>query len=421
MALARAKRQRFTAAIWPGFVDAITALLLVMMFVLSIFMVAQFVLRDQIGAQENELSRLNAAVAGLNAELALSSDQISELERQAAAQMDEEERLQLALAAAREEIDAETEAARLAAAQREAVEALLAERESELQTAQTELEEAQTGLDAAQTELDDAETARLANAAALEALRERYATAETDMTDLAALLEAERAKSETAEAEAAALSERTQTLAQQIERMNTLLANVRSESADRQEEIDSLGGRLNSALATIAEQEAAERARLAEEAEQLRRAQSDFLGRVRDVMEGREGVRMVGDRFVFSSEVLFDPGSAQLGPEGRAQISSVAEAIREISADIPEEVNWVLRVDGHTDVTPVGSNSRFEDNWDLSNARALSVVRYLVDEEGIPASRLAATGFGEFQPLASGRSPEALAANRRIELKFTER
>ena len=133
------------------------------------------------------------------------------------------------------------------------------------------------------------------------------------------------------------------------------------------------------------------------------------------------GVQVVGDRFVFPSEVLFAPGSATLGAAGQAQVARVAQVIREIADQIPAGINWVLRVDGHTDKTPVSADSQFRDNWELSQARALSVVRYMTQVQGLPPERLAATGFGEFQPIDPGDSPEALARNRRIELKFTER
>jgi len=170
-----------------------------------------------------------------------------------------------------------------------------------------------------------------------------------------------------------------------------------------------------------AELEARERARLEAEALDLRRYRSEFFGRMREILGEREGVQVVGDRFVFPSEVLFPPGSATLGTEGRAQIGRVAEVIRAIIDDIPPEIDWILRIDGHTDRVPVSPGSAFRDNWELSQARALSVVRYLIDEQGFPAERLAGTGFGEFQPVDSGDSPEALARNRRIELKLTER
>ncbi len=142
---------------------------------------------------------------------------------------------------------------------------------------------------------------------------------------------------------------------------------------------------------------------------------------MRQILGDREGVRVVGDRFVFDSEVLFAPGSATLGAEGREQVARVAAVIRDIADDIPSEIDWILRVDGHTDGTPVSPGRPFGDNWELSQARALSVVRYMIAAEGLPPQRLAATGFGEFQPIDPGRTPEALARNRRIELKFTER
>ena len=142
---------------------------------------------------------------------------------------------------------------------------------------------------------------------------------------------------------------------------------------------------------------------------------------MREILGEREGVQVVGDRFVFPSEVLFAPGSATLGAAGQAQVARVAGVIREIADQIPPEINWVLRVDGHTDKTPVSADSPFADNWELSEARALSVVRYMTQVQGLPPERLAATGFGEYQPIDPGDSPEALAKNRRIELKFTER
>ena len=195
-----------------------------------------------------------------------------------------------------------------------------------------------------------------------------------------------------------------------------------------QVQIDKLGANLNAALARVAieekrraDLEARERERLAAEAKDLESYRSEFFGQMRAILGEREGVQVVGDRFVFPSEVLFAPGSATLGAEGQAQVARVAQVIREIADQIPPEINWMLRVDGHTDKTPVSADSRFRDNWELSEARALSVVRYMVEVQGLPPERLAATGFGEYQPIDPGDSPEALARNRRIELKFTER
>ncbi len=165
----------------------------------------------------------------------------------------------------------------------------------------------------------------------------------------------------------------------------------------------------------------AERARLLEaEAKDLERYRSEFFGQLRDLLGNREGVQIVGDRFVFSSEVLFDLGSADLAPAGRAQIGEVAGILRDVAEDIPAELDWILRVDGHTDNIPIFGGI-YADNWELSQARALSVVRFMTQQLGFPPERLAAAGFGEYRPVNPADTPEARAQNRRIELKLTER
>lgn len=510
---------RFAASIWPGFVDAMTALILVLFFVLSIFMIVQFVLRDTITGQVRELDALSVQVANLADALGLArseadtrealiatlageraaaetriadfeaqvasllarntalSGSLSEAEaaraalaRENAERLTAAQALELALAQARDEVDAEQEAARLAAARREALEALVA-------SLRTEAEGLRGDLASRGEALDAAEAARLADAAAAEALRARLRGADAELTAMTLNLEAERkraeetltllAAAETARdaletSEADALSE-TERRAAQLAQARALLAEQEEVSADAQRQvallnqqtselrrqleglqglldaagarntaaqvrIDTLGVNLNAALGKVAEEqraraelEARERARLEAEAQDLRRYRSEFFARMQAILGEREGVQVAGDRFVFPSEVLFAPGSAVLGAEGRAQVARVAGVIRAIADDIPPEVDWILRVDGHTDRTPLGFGSAFLDNWELSQARALSVVRYMVDVEGLPANRVAAAGFGEFQPIDDGGGPAALARNRRIELKFTER
>ena len=142
---------------------------------------------------------------------------------------------------------------------------------------------------------------------------------------------------------------------------------------------------------------------------------------MRDILGDQEGVRIEGDRFVFSSEVLFDLGSADLSAEGRGEIAKVADILRNVADEIPEGIDWIIRVDGHTDDVPLRPGAAFADNWELSQARALSVVRYMIDALAIPPDRLAANGFGEHQPVNPADTPEARAQNRRIELKLTER
>jgi chemotaxis protein MotB len=275
--------------------------------------------------------------------------------------------------------------------------------------------------------------------AAAEAARE-----ELEGTSETALTEAQRRAAELAQAnillaeqrevsaegqrQVALLNQQTASLRAQLDELQGLLDASEVKDAAAQVQIERLGQNLNAALARVAVEErrraeldAAERERLAAEALDLQRYRSEFFGRMREILGEREGVQVVGDRFVFPSEVLFAPGSATLNAEGRVQVSRVASVIREIADDIPEGIDWVLRVDGHTDRTPVSATSPFDDNWELSQARALSVVRYMIEAEGLPADRLAATGFGEHRPIDSGGSPEAFARNRRIELKFTER
>jgi len=170
--------------------------------------------------------------------------------------------------------------------------------------------------------------------------------------------------------------------------------------------ISDLGQRLNVALA--------------QRVQELSRYRSDFFGKLRDILGNRPDIRVVGDRFVFQSEVFFDSGAATLRPEGRAELDKLGGAILDLEKQIPTDIPWVLRVDGHTDVRPVRPTSPFKSNWDLSAARAISVVQYLISK-GVSPMRLAAAGFGEFQPIDPGTSEEALAHNRRIELKLTER
>ena len=228
----------------------------------------------------------------------------------------------------------------------------------------------------------------------------------------------------------------------EVERLNLISAALteklsqleitldKSEVNDEQKnvQIKLLGSRLNSALARVAseqrkraELEAKEVEKLKLEANDLKSYRSEFFGRLRAILGEKPGIEIVGDRFVFASEVLFQPGSATLGVEGQLQLGGVAQVIREVAVDIPPQINWILRVDGHTDVLPLAKTSKFSDNWELSQARSLSVVKYLIRSEGVPSYRLAATGFGEFQPIDSGTSLKSLARNRRIELKLTEK
>jgi chemotaxis protein MotB len=539
MGLSR-RGSRSEAPIWPGFVDALTTLLLVLMFVLTIFMVVQTVLRDTITNQGSELDSLTDQVASLADALGMEQNRATELEAEigrlgaslSAAQtrgeeqsaliatlsgqltqrqgeldaaiakvtgfeaqvaallaerdaaqgqvtsltatiqqlkeaetrlISDQEALNLALAQARTEMDDQAEAARLAAVRREALESLIASLRVEAGTSKAELE-------AAQARLSEEEAARLTDAAALEALRKKLADSDTELISMTLALEEQRKRAEetltllaaaetkaaravesgdervtllataqaalTAEQEkslesarrVALLNEQVAELRTQLGSLQALLDAAAAKDVDAKVQLEALGSQLNSALAQVAAEqrrradlEAAERERLAAENLDLEKFRSDFFGQLRQVLAGREGVRIVGDRFVFSSEVLFNPGSADLAPEGRTQIAGVVATLNEVIGQIPPGIDWIIRVDGHTDNLPLSGEGAFADNWELSQGRALSVVRYMQETLGFPPNRMAATGFGEWQPVDTRDTPQARAANRRIELKLTER
>ena len=221
----------------------------------------------------------------------------------------------------------------------------------------------------------------------------------------------------------------------QLGELDALLSLSEERDQERKAQLKNVGSRLNQALASLASEERKrrkleenERKRLQEEnnkltnqAEELANYKSEFFGRLRTVLMGQERVRIVGDRFIFSSEVLFSTGSSDLSTEGKTEISNVTEILSSIMKDIPDNIDWVIRVDGHTDDTPLSGAGEFKDNWELSQARALSVVKYMITELNFSGSRLAANGFGEYQPINIDDTPEARAQNRRIEIKLTER
>lgn len=345
---------------------------------------------------------------------------------------------------------AQLNAARAAAAAREAQAATLTSERDVALSAQAAgqeriaaLEQDLADLRAAQTATASDLEAQLAAAIAARVVAEQAAEDGLTAAERQALLLAqaeaalaeETALSADAQRQVAILREEVAALRSQLGQLQGLLEASEAAEVEAQVQIDALGSRLNTALARAAAEERrrrqleeaerarieAERDRLAAEAQNLERFRSDFFGQMREILEGQDGVRIVGDRFVFSSEVLFEPGSADLSPEGQTEIAAIAGLLREIGAQIPDGIDWVIRVDGHTDNVPLSGQGEFADNWELSQARALSVVRYMQDFLGIPPQRMAANGFGQYQPIAAGDSPEARAQNRRIELKLTER
>ena len=228
--------------------------------------------------------------------------------------------------------------------------------------------------------------------------------------------------------EVANLTLQTNSLKERLKELTGILDATIEKDFSNNVEIKSLGAKLNAALAKVAseqkiraELEEKERKRLENETKNLREYRSVFFGRLKKILGDIEGIDIVGDRFVFSSEVLFDRGSADIGLEGKLQLDTISNVLKDISQKIPEDINWVLRVDGHTDKTPVSQNSIFKDNWELSQARSLSVVKYMITNHEIDPKRMSAAGFGEHQPISSSDLKEDLAKNRRIEFKLTER
>jgi chemotaxis protein MotB len=339
MALSRSRRDS-GMNYWPGFVDALSTLILCVIFLLTVFMVAQFFLSQEVAGKDTALARLNAQISRLSQLLSLEQTGKTNLEDQVA-------QLRASLTAAEGERDRLRGSA----------------------GASPNLVPGPGGGDNAKIDLEKEATAR-------------------------------------AVAQIENLNEQIKALRSQIGALQEALGTSEAKQKDSQLRIADLGQRLNLALA--------------QRVQELSRYRSDFFGKLRDILGNRPDIRVVGDRFVFQSEVFFDSGQAALRPEGRAELDQLAGALLDLEKQIPSEINWVLRVDGHTDTRQLSATSPFKSNWELSSARAISVVQYLISK-GVPPQRLVAAGFGEFQPIDQGSSDEAFSHNRRIELKLTER
>ena len=610
MALIRRSGARFTTNIWPGFVDAMAALLLVLVFVLSIFMIVQSILRDtitgqrselvaltdevltlqndlgleklklaslderyekkmkelrllelnlteerkklndlnkqfadrsyqlelansdlgilnsklfslaeQLGSSKAQLNELNSQldnktedlnlamerseyrltlISGLRSQQVLLNDRVLDFEEQVASLIAEKlelkreilgykdslkvelsnlEQARLVIAESRKEIDEKIEAARLAASRNAALEILIQNIKVKNQKlvkneriVQAEVRSLEESLRNSDERLTETQRNKLLDQAAIAALRDRLKAEKGEISILTlalaekknealrtlellassravmreleeknklllenkvsmeaqkearrvALLEAraqlldEQKLAQASLAEVSRLTRSTEFLSRQLEYLQGVLDESEENEKRKNVQIESLGNRLNAALAKVATEQR-------QRAENLETYRSEFFGKLRKILGEQEGIQIVGDRFVFASEVLFGSGSDVLETAGQKQLDKVAKVILQVSSKIPTDLNWILRVDGHTDKTPLVSRSRFYDNWELSQARALSVVRYLIYSHNMAPNRLVAAGFGEYQPLSNVVSEEALAKNRRIELKLTER
>ena len=340
--MALARRRERTIDYWPGFVDALSTMLLTIIFLLSVFMLGQFFLAREVTGKDTALAKLNRQIEELTSLLALERIGKTNAEANIASLM-----------------------ASLDAAQKD---------KAQLQG------------------LVDSTNAQAAGAGGREAAAQQQ-------------LAAEKQSSARALSQIEALNQQISALRRQLAALEDALAASESRDRESQAKIADLGSRLNVALA--------------QKVQELARYRSDFFGRLRQILGDRPGVRVVGDRFVFQSEVLFDTGQAVLNPAGRMELDQLAAAVIELEHEIPGDIPWVMRIDGHTDKRPIQS-ALYPSNWNLSSSRAIAVVQYLV-AKGVSPQHLVAAGFGEFQPIDTADNEDAYRRNRRIELKLTER
>ncbi|WP_413203939.1 peptidoglycan -binding protein [Rhodospirillum sp. A1_3_36] len=370
------RRRRAAFDIWPGFVDALATLLIIIIFVLMVFVLAQFFLGQALSGREAALDRLTRQLSEM-------ADMLS-LERQA----NDDLRLSLSQLSGQLQ-DANARAEAMAAQLRDAKDTAFENDQLRDRLASVaKLEQDVAALKALRDELEKQ----------VKEMGAKLAEKEGQIAD-------ERKISDEARAHAALLNAQLEQLRNQLAALQDALDASEARAAEQDVTIADLGKRLNAALA--------------EKVQELRRYRSEFFGRLREVLGNREDIRVVGDRFVFQSEVLFPSGSDQLQPAGASTLASLAQTLIELAKEIPDDVDWILRVDGHTDKRPIYT-SDFKSNWELSAARAISVVKYLI-EQGVPPNRLAAAGFGEYQPIDPGDDEAALARNRRIEMKLDQR
>ncbi|MDP7123423.1 MAG: peptidoglycan -binding protein [Alphaproteobacteria bacterium] len=377
---ASSRRSRSPVNIWPGFVDALAALLIIVIFLLMVFVLSQFYLQNTLSGREKALDSLTQQVSELaellslerqaNADLNLSIEQLS---AQLQSSLGEKDRMETTIGELTSSLRESKQSVTSLIGDLEGTNQQMASLQERL------IEEQQHNAEA----LADMESRHRESKSMLAQERE-LTRKQRDALDL--------------------LNQQIAAMRSQLVALNEALEAAEKKDEENQVKISNLGKRLNVALAG--------------KVQELAKYRSEFFGRLREVLGERKDVRVVGDRFVFQSEVLFDSGSDALGLEGQVQLDRLAETLLEIAVTIPEGLDWILRIDGHTDLVPI-SNERFRSNWELSAARAISVVKFLV-KAGIPANRLAATGFGEFSPLDPQKDEIAFRRNRRIEIKLTQ-
>jgi chemotaxis protein MotB len=356
-------RRRRSLDIWPGFVDALSSLILVMVFVLLLFAIGQFVLSQTIAGKNEALAQLNAQIAQLSKTLSLAEGANKDLKVKA-------DELSASLGTATTDRDAaksQLDIVNAEAAKLNADIAALSELKAQLEQQVASLS---TQLDTSKKDLVSATDLNAKSAAQVELLNRQLAAVRDQLSKLSAALD---------------------------------LANASIK--DKDVKLADLGSQLNLALAN--------------KVNQLEKYRSEFFGKLRELLGTRGDVRVIGDRFVVPTDILFDTGSADLNPAAQSSLDKLAQTLNEVSAEIPSNLDWVVRIDGHTDKRPIHTD-QFPSNWELSTARAVAIVKYLV-VQGIPAHRLSANGFGQFQPLDPTDTEAAYAKNRRIEIQLTNR
>ena len=341
MALVRGRRLE-PVNYWPGFVDALSTMLLIIIFLLSVFMLSQYFLTREVSGKDSALDMLNRQIEELTTLLAMERNQSG--------------------------ADAD------------------------------KITQLSATLDQARKDKTDIETAAASGGAGA-------ASAGNKADAAVAALDAQKSITARAIAQVEVLNQQIAALRKQLAAIQDALNISKSSEHEAQEKISDLGQRLNLALA--------------QKVQELARYRSDFFGRLRQILGSRPDIAVVGDRFVFQSSVLFDAGKADVSDAGKKSLDRLAEAALDLEREVPPDIPWILRIDGHTDARPV-QGGPFKSNWELSAARAIAVAQYLISK-GVDPHYLAAAGFGEFQPLEAGTSDEAYQKNRRIELKLTER
>jgi chemotaxis protein MotB len=358
-----AARRRRGLDIWPGFVDALTSLIMVMVFVLLIFSIGQFVMSDTLAGKNRALDSLNAQLADLAKTLSLAQDKNRSLD------------------------------------------AKVAELAASLASASSDRDSAKAQLEAARSEAEKLG----ADIAALQQLKSQLESEVAELSKQLGSTQGELAQQKELSAQQIA----------QVELLNRQLAAVNEQLSKIQAALDIAHKDLKGKDAKIADLGKQLNIALAQRVGELERYRSEFFGKLREALGNRADIQVVGDRFVIPTDILFDTGSAELGGPAQASMQTLAETVKEVAAEIPSSVDWVLRIDGHTDRRPIHT-PQFPSNWELSTSRAVAIVKFLV-VQGIPANRLSANGFGQFQPIDATDTPEAYAKNRRIEIQLTNR